>query len=43
MFILNHIVEFDQKYCKSIKYKIVLLDLELAFKLLDNANLNYQQ
>ena len=33
----EYIVEFDQKYQKSVKYEMSLLDAVLAFKLLDNA------
>lgn len=41
--ILNYIVEFHQRHNKSTKYKMALLDVALAFKFLDNANVNHQQ
>ena len=38
--ILNdYMVEFDQRYQKSVKHQMTLPDAVLAFKLLDNANL----
>ena len=40
MNINDHIVEFDQRYQKSVKHKMTLPDAVLAFKLLDNANLS---
>lgn len=43
MAISDYIIEFDQRYQKSTKYKMSLPDAELACKLLDNANLPNQQ
>ena len=40
MHINDYIVEFDQRYQKSVKHKMTLPDAVLAFKLLDNANLS---
>ena len=40
MNIHDYIVEFDQRYQKSVKHKMTLPDAVLAFKLLDNANLS---
>ena len=40
MNINDYIVEFDQRYQKSVKHKVTLPDAVLAFKLLDNANLS---
>jgi len=39
MNINDYIVEFYQRYQKSVKHKMTLPDAVLAFKLLDNANL----
>ena len=40
MHINDYIVEFDQRYQKSVKHKMTLPDAVLAFKLLDNVNLS---
>lgn len=41
MSISDYIAEFDQRYFKNTKYKIALHGAVLAFKLLDNAKLEY--
>ena len=40
MNINDYIVEFDQRYQKTVEHKMALPDAVLAFKLLDNANLS---
>lgn len=36
----EYIAEFDQWYTRNTKYKMLLTDAVLAFKVLDNSNLN---
>ena len=43
MIMTDYIIEFEQRYSKSKRYKITLPDAVLAFRLLDNVSLTVKE